>query len=426
MLHLLKILNFFPLFRSLLQRLLSLVLINLILLTSPLYAETQTYCNNFSLGDFNRVMAESYQEVFPRDLAEILASYSIINGNDKQENKGCIITQQTLSSNINSNNKEMVISIRDENGLVVNDKNRYEIVSFDVKSTLGGTISKNNDLTFKYRWLTPWLESDQFNYTLSDRSNNVNTEVRINIVPILAVDDQATVQVNSTATLKILDNDVNLTDQGLIIHAFDQKSVQQGSISQANNTLIYTPKIGFIGTDSFTYEIQTTSSYSPTEEISINNVLRKMNKATVTISVQRDAITLTLAANDDEFSIVEGKSINADVLDNDQGTNNTTVTFTQPNNGTLSNKGAGSFSYTPNANFVGTDSFSYTITDRSGNTESATVKINVSKDDTKDTINAGSLSESVLWLLFALYLLHLGKQYRTLQLKKTCQKKSIF
>jgi hypothetical protein len=314
----------------------------------------------------------------------------------------------------------MLISLRDQNGTIISDKARYDLVSFDGISNLGGTISYNGNLTLNYRWLTPWLSSDQFNYTLYDRTNNINTEASINIVPILAVDDQVTVQAGSTTTLKILDNDLNLTGQDIVIHAVDQNSVQQGSISQANDTLVYTPKTGFSGTDSFTYKIQTASGYLPNETVLVDNVLREVNKATVRITVQANATTETggstgntaLTANNDEVSTTEGNSINLNVLNNDQGASNTTVTFTIPNNGTLIDKGAGNFSYTPKANFVGVDSFSYTITDSNGTTSTANVSIEINGANGAATVGGGSMETVTLWLLLMLYLLYLAREYR--------------
>lgn len=50
---------------------------------------------------------------------------------------------------------------------------------------------------------------------------------------------------------------------------------------------------------------------------------------------------------------------------------------TQPANGTLAINPDGSFSYTPNANFVGTDTFTYTISNGALDSAPATVAIQV-------------------------------------------------
>ncbi len=53
------------------------------------------------------------------------------------------------------------------------------------------------------------------------------------------------------------------------------------------------------------------------------------------------------------------------------------ASFTQPANGTVEDNGDGSLTYTPAANFTGTDSFSYTISDGAGETTTATVTVTV-------------------------------------------------
>lgn len=51
--------------------------------------------------------------------------------------------------------------------------------------------------------------------------------------------------------------------------------------------------------------------------------------------------------------------------------------YTQPTNGTVVVENDGSYVYTPNAGYIGEDSFTYTITDGFGNTSTATVNITV-------------------------------------------------
>lgn len=55
--------------------------------------------------------------------------------------------------------------------------------------------------------------------------------------------------------------------------------------------------------------------------------------------------------------------------------------FTQPANGTLMLNADGTFTYTPNANFFGVDTFTYTATDGTSASGSATVTVNVANVD---------------------------------------------
>lgn len=68
---------------------------------------------------------------------------------------------------------------------------------------------------------------------------------------------------------------------------------------------------------------------------------------------------------------------NNGLLQNDSPESVTVTSYTQPTNGTVTVNEDGSYTYKPNTDFSGTDSFTYTITDSVGTTASATVTITV-------------------------------------------------
>jgi Big-like domain-containing protein len=91
-------------------------------------------------------------------------------------------------------------------------------------------------------------------------------------------------------------------------------------------------------------------------------------------------------ANDDSASANEDATVTIDVASNDSdpdgdlnpaSANTTCPTCATPTNGTLVNNGAGSFNYTPNANFNGVDSFAYEICDTQSACDTASVNITV-------------------------------------------------
>ena len=76
----------------------------------------------------------------------------------------------------------------------------------------------------------------------------------------------------------------------------------------------------------------------------------------------------------------EDTAVTTNVLANDTFEGSPVVTaVTQGANGTVVNNGDGTVTYTPNADFNGTDSYTYTVTS-GGVTETATVNV---------TVNAG-------------------------------------
>ena len=93
-----------------------------------------------------------------------------------------------------------------------------------------------------------------------------------------------------------------------------------------------------------------------------------------------------MQATDDSATTQEDPPVpvNINVLSNDTlGDEPTTITAkTNGSNGTVAIIGGGtSVTYSPNANFNGTDSFTYTITDFDGDTDTATVTVTVTAVD---------------------------------------------
>ncbi len=88
-------------------------------------------------------------------------------------------------------------------------------------------------------------------------------------------------------------------------------------------------------------------------------------------------------AADDSLTVVAGNpliiTVATDILANDSDPDGDAISlmsFTQPANGTLTDNGDGTLTYTPNAGFSGVDRFDYTVTD-GGFTSTATARIEV-------------------------------------------------
>ena len=127
----------------------------------------------------------------------------------------------------------------------------------------------------------------------------------------------------------------------------------------------YTPNANFVGTDSFTYTVTDADSGE---------------SSTQTVSLTVNPVT-DLSAADDVASGNEDTTISASVASNDSTTSGGVLTYavdTGVSNGSLVFNSDGSYDYTPNANFNGTDSFTYTVTDAaSGETSTQTVTLTV-------------------------------------------------
>ena len=120
------------------------------------------------------------------------------------------------------------------------------------------------------------------------------------------------------------------------------------------------------------------------------------------VASQTFLVTVTEAVNDPPNAIDDNAAtdINAavtvDVLANDTDPEDDDLTldsFTQGANGTVADLGNGNLQYTPNSDFVGSDSFTYTISDVEGLESTATVNVTVTDPDAFNIINANTGTE---------------------------------
>jgi serralysin len=108
-------------------------------------------------------------------------------------------------------------------------------------------------------------------------------------------------------------------------------------------------------------------------------------------SVDKDALVSGILASNDVISLDEDTTVEINVLSNDSldSTGTPVITVSAPTNGTAVVGSGGVITYTPSADFNGTDSFSYTITQgtKSG---SASVNITINPVNDSPVINAAS------------------------------------
>jgi len=87
-------------------------------------------------------------------------------------------------------------------------------------------------------------------------------------------------------------------------------------------------------------------------------------------------------ANNDTIAVYQNNSVTFDAMANDVPSidgGNIWVLVTNPVNGSATMQTDGTFTYVPTANFVGSDQFTYSVTDINGDVSVATVSINVLK-----------------------------------------------
>jgi uncharacterized delta-60 repeat protein len=135
----------------------------------------------------------------------------------------------------------------------------------------------------------------------------------------------------------------------------------------SDGSFSYTPAANYLGPDSFTYKANDGQSYGNTATATIN-VIPPDHPPVAVPETYNVAVGSTLS--------VPGPGILGNDSDPD-GDPITPVLMTPPKSGSLTLNPDGSFSYTPNAGFVGTDHFDYYDTDGKLNGNFVTDTINV-------------------------------------------------
>ncbi len=232
-----------------------------------------------------------------------------------------------------------------------------------------GSLVFNSDGSYDYTPNANFVGTDSFTYTVTDAGSGESSiqTVTLTINPVTdlnAADDAATGDEDTTISSTVAAND-STTSGGVLSYAVDT-GVSNGSlVFNSDGSYDYTPNANFNGTDSFTYTVTDASSGE---------------SLTQTVSLTVNPVT-DLAANDDMASGAEDTTISSSVATNDSTTSGGVLTYavdTGVTNGSLVFNSDGSYDYTPNANFSGTDSFTYTVTDAaSGESSTQTVSLTV-------------------------------------------------
>ena len=235
-----------------------------------------------------------------------------------------------------------------------------------------GSIVFNPDGTFTYTPTANFTGVDSFSYTLTDADGDVSTAVAsvnvasVNDVPTAVIDTIAAVE-DTPFVGSVAGNDSLSGDGGNVFARVAASGPAHGGILfNANGTFIYTPDANYNGPDSFSYSISDANGDVSTALVSIG---------VASVNDVPTAVADSVAAVEDTPFV--GSVAGNDQLSGDGGNVFALVPASGPANGGIVFNGNGTFTYTPNANFNGPDSFSYSITDANGDVSTALVSIGV-------------------------------------------------
>ncbi|MDP6963080.1 MAG: SUMF1/EgtB/PvdO family nonheme iron enzyme [Planctomycetota bacterium] len=179
--------------------------------------------------------------------------------------------------------------------------------------------------------------------------------------PPTAVDDSYSVDQDTVTLFDVMSNDSD--PDGDVISLFSVSGATNGNAVIVGGSIEYTPVVGFVGNDSFTYQLA--DAFGAQDSAVVDVVVLSTNNPPV--------------AADDNASVNENSVVMINAMGNDSDPDGDVISIVSVNtplNGTALIV-SGQIEYTPLLNYVGSDSFTYVLEDYYGLQDTATVFVDV-------------------------------------------------
>ena len=277
-------------------------------------------------------------------------------------------------------------------------------------TTGSATVARNDngtpaDLTDDRIDVTPAADFNGpivFTYTISDTAGVVTDQAAATgtvTVTVTAVNDPPTFVADparttaedtalAVPTAQLLANDIkgpaNEASQTLSVSAVAATSAQNGSVTLTGGTINYTPRANFSGSDTITYTISDGAGGTTTGTLTVT--VTPVNDAPVPGS---PSFTTT---EDTPLTISQANVLSGTLPGptGDAAETGQTVSVTGPTSGSSTQGGTvavgsgGAVTYTPAANFFGTDTFTLTVADNGTPSQTAQVTVTVNVTSVND------------------------------------------
>ena len=276
--------------------------------------------------------------------------------------------------------------------LSINVVNGVAVISNPSNGTAALKTGSTTEITY-----TPnanFNGSDSFTYEVSDGNGGTATgTVNVTITAVnddpVAVDDSVTTNEGTAVDIDVIANDTDVDGDALSVTAVSNEVNGSATIKSGSTTEVtFTPTASFTGTASFDYTVSDgTSSDAGTVTVTVNAIPVATDDS-LTIAEDAAATDLDVIANDTDADTGDTLSINVV---------NGVAVISNPSNGTAALKTGSTteITYTPNANFNGSDSFTYGVSDGNGGTATGTVNVTITavNDDPVATNDSLTIAE---------------------------------
>ena len=244
---------------------------------------------------------------------------------------------------------------------------------------ISGTAAVNADNTVTFTPAAGFSGVATFGYTVTDAQGDYATatvtitvlaEGEVNHLPVANADSRGT-EYQTAVTVDVLANDTGLEDAPVVVTISTNATSGTAAVN-ADNTVAFTPAAGFSGIANFGY--------------TVTDAQGDYAIATVTITVLAEGEENHIpVANDDRRGTSKSAAVTIAVLENDYGLEDqpVLVSISQAPHvaqGTVSVNEDNTIVFTPSGDYVGAATFNYIVTDTNGDSDEATVVVNVKKD----------------------------------------------
>ena len=245
-----------------------------------------------------------------------------------------------------------------------------------------GTTGPSGDGGITYIPARGYSGPDTYGYRICDRSYplaacaSTTVDITVAVETVVAQDDTATTPPTRPVTVRVRANDS--TGSGATLAAPTLQSAPRGGDAtvEPGGDVVYTPRAGFSGDDSLTYQVCDTGD-TPV-----------CASATVRIAVLN-----TVTANADDVTVAQNRSTRIQPWDNDTVSDGgapldaqSVQLLTQPAHGRVDLNPDGSVTYTPVSGYSGPDTVDYRVCDSGSPRRCATAPVRV--DVTANTVIA--------------------------------------
>ncbi|MFH4400599.1 tandem-95 repeat protein [Vibrio diabolicus] len=245
-----------------------------------------------------------------------------------------------------------------------------KVVSLDTNNgPANGTVSVNSDGSVTYTPNDNYHGTDSFTYIVTSGGVSESTTVNVDVTPVndapVAKDDTAVTDEDTPVTIDVLPNDTDVDGDTLSIQSASVPETQ-GTVEIIDGKLVFTPAENFHGDAEITY---TVTDGSLTDQATVNVTVNAVNDTPVVESsiadqtLTEDFTPYTINLNT-AFSDVD--NVDGELSLSVSGNSNIQVAIVN-----------GIATFTPTADWNGSEILTFTATDPSGESVSQTVNFTV-------------------------------------------------